>query len=79
MKLKFLGSAKEVGRSCIVLSTGKENLLLDCGIKLESGLEYPMFPEKKIDAIFISHAHLDHTGALPYFDKLGLRYPIFLT
>ncbi len=80
MKLKFFGSGKEVGRSCIQLSIDGKNFLLDAGIKLGKFVEYPLMPDlEKIDAVFISHAHLDHTGALPYFNFSGLSAPIFAT
>ena len=66
MKLQFQGAAQEVGRSCILV---EDRFLLDAGIMLEhSGVEYPLpFNHKDIDAIFLSHAHLDHSGALPFF------------
>lgn len=80
MKLKFYGSGKEVGRSCIQLSTEGKNFLLDAGIKMGHAIEHPLMPDLNlIDAVFISHAHLDHTGALPYFNFNGLTAPIFST
>jgi putative mRNA 3-end processing factor len=82
MHLIFHGGAKEVGRSCIEVSTGTERILLDCGLKLgPEGTEYPVGFDyvDNIDAVFISHAHLDHTGALPLLDHKGLDCPIFAT
>jgi putative mRNA 3-end processing factor len=80
MKIRFLGSAKEVGRSCIQISSKDQTMLLDCGVKLGLSTEYPIEPNlEKIDAVFISHAHLDHTGALPLFNKKGLNAKIFAT
>ncbi|MBW2968479.1 MBL fold metallo-hydrolase [Candidatus Woesearchaeota archaeon] len=82
MELIFHGGAGEVGRSCIEIATGRKRLLLDCGLKLtQHGSEYPTGFERvdDIQAVFISHAHLDHTGALPLMDHKGLDCPIFMT
>jgi len=83
MRLIFHGGAGEVGRSCIEIATDRRRLLLDCGLKLTSGdTEYPVGFDtgvNDIDAVFISHAHLDHTGALPVLDHMGMDCPIFAT
>ncbi|MBT4540606.1 MBL fold metallo-hydrolase [Candidatus Woesearchaeota archaeon] len=78
MKIQFLGSAQEVGRSCIVVN---DWMLFDAGIKIGKGAsEHPQdFSEKDIKAVFISHAHLDHTGALPLLNHMGLRCVIYAT
>ncbi|MFH1439177.1 MAG: MBL fold metallo-hydrolase [Candidatus Woesearchaeota archaeon] len=78
MKIQFLGSAQEVGRSCIVVN---DIFLLDAGIKIgKEESEYPLdFSEKDIKAVFIGHAHLDHTGALPLLNHYGLRCVINAT
>jgi putative mRNA 3-end processing factor len=78
MKFMFHGAGQEVGRSCIVLDN---RYLLDAGLKItEHGNEYPThFDPQHIEAAFISHAHLDHTGALPKLNHDGLRCPIFMT
>jgi putative mRNA 3-end processing factor len=76
MNLTFHGGAMEVGRSCISVDG---RYLLDCGLKIsEEGSEYPVMLDKsRVSAVFVSHAHLDHTGALPLFDQNGLRASIF--
>ncbi len=83
MRLEFHGAAREVGRSCIELTTSLGNrFLLDVGVKFgEGGL---VFPEKvldvpNIDGTFITHAHLDHAGGLPLFEHKHLHGPIFCT
>jgi putative mRNA 3-end processing factor len=82
MKLVFHGGAREVGRSCIEISTNKKRLLLDCGLKLtHHGSDYPIGFNfvNDINAVFITHAHLDHTGALPLLDHKGMNCNIFAT
>ena len=82
MQIIFHGAAKQVGRSCIELKTNNKRFLLDCGIRFtKDGFEYPegVFDIKQLDGVLISHAHLDHTGALPFFEHKKLRCPIFMT
>lgn len=82
MKFIFHGGAKEVGRSCIELQTGGDRYILDAGIKFkENGFEYPeaVMNLPDIDGLFISHAHLDHTGALPLFEHYKIICPVFCT
>ncbi len=82
MKLIFHGGAKEVGRSCIELDTEGNRFILDAGLKFkEDGFDAPfkIFDLPNIDGLFLSHAHLDHTGALPLFKHFNLRCPIFTT
>lgn len=77
MKISFLGGAHEVGGSCILLKIYNKNILLDSGIR-QSASKDPL-PDFRtiqeyggIDAIIISHAHLDHIGSLPLISK---EYP----
>jgi len=82
MKLVFHGAAKEVGRSCIEVKTNGERYLLDAGIKFkEHGFEYPeaITNLPAVDGLFISHAHLDHSGALPMFEHQNIICPVFMT
>lgn len=80
-----LGSFQEVGRSAILVQTPESQVLLDAGIKPTSnGDEYPMleapeFDIDKLDAVIITHSHLDHCGALPYLFKYGYRGPVYMT
>jgi putative mRNA 3-end processing factor len=81
MKIIFHGCAQEVGRSCIEVA-GSKRIILDCGLKITNqGSDYPIgvANHDTIDAVFISHAHLDHTGALPLFDHNGMDCPVFAT
>jgi predicted metal-dependent RNase len=78
VKISFLGGAREVGGSCILLNISNKNILLDCGIRQSSSKD--PIPDFKIiqesggvDAIIISHAHMDHIGCLPIISK---EYPM---
>lgn len=88
VRLTYLGSGRQVGRSCLLLQTPNSKVLLDCGINpsIEDGPEkfpYLNVPEvgdlNSIDAIVLSHAHLDHAGLIPYLYKMGYKGPIYMT
>ncbi len=67
MKVSCLGGFREVGRNAVVVESKKgTRIMLDSGIKVETN-ELPILPGKKLDAIFITHGHLDHLGSLPVF------------
>lgn len=64
MKISILGNGHEVGRSAFLVSDGKSSVMLDYGVKIQP--EPPQYPIKaKADAVILSHAHLDHSGAVP--------------
>ena len=80
MKIIFHGAAKEVGKSCIELVSNGRRYLLDAGVKfIHRGVEYPKFLDKifNIDALFLSHAHMDHCGAIPMLEHKNLNCNIF--
>ena len=85
VRVTALGSFREVGRSAILVQTPESNILLDAGIKPSSnGDEFPYFdlPEfdiDNLDAVVITHAHLDHCGILPYLYKYGYKGPVYMT
>jgi len=76
--IRFLGGADEVGREAIMVDTGKEKILMDYGINVQT-LEAPAVPEKLPDTVFLSHAHLDHSGFLPELYRTGYKGKVFLT
>lgn len=82
-RISFYGGVGEVGRSAALIESGEKNLLLDAGIKLGEQIEFPLIPEDKfgeIRNIFISHAHLDHSGFLPHIYAKEFAPPkVFLT
>jgi len=79
IRLSFLGGTREVGRNAILVESAGARLLLDYGVMLD---EEPSFPAHvratDIDGIVVTHAHLDHSGAVPIF-YLTERKPIFIT
>lgn len=80
MKLKFCGAAREVTGSKILLTTDKgKRILFDCGMFQGKGLETDEmnrelgFDPSSLDHIILTHAHIDHSGLIPYAYKLGFR------
>ncbi|MCW4045953.1 MAG: MBL fold metallo-hydrolase [Candidatus Bathyarchaeota archaeon] len=68
MKIAFLGGAREVGRIGIAVKTEKTQVLLDYGVMLDNEPGFPMHvPPKEVDALILTHSHLDHSGALPIY------------
>jgi len=86
VRLTFLGGGRQVGRSCLYLQTPESRILLDCGINVAAPEEhaYPLFdcPEfriNEIDAVIVSHSHLDHCAMIPLLIKYGYKGPIYCT
>jgi KH/beta-lactamase-domain protein len=85
--IKTLGAFQEVGRSCLLIETSESKVLLDCGIHPGSRYAWEAYPRLdwsdvspgEIDAIVISHAHLDHMGFLPAMYKYGYDGPVYCT
>jgi KH/beta-lactamase-domain protein len=85
--LVTLGGFAEVGRSCILLSTPESKVLLDCGINASAKDSLTALPRfdvagvgsEDIDAVVLTHAHIDHTGFLPAIFKYGYRGPVYCT
>ncbi|MEM2559308.1 MAG: beta-CASP ribonuclease aCPSF1 [Candidatus Bathyarchaeia archaeon] len=85
VRVMLLGAAREVGRSAILVQTRESQVLLDCGINPGSTKPFESFPRfdaqqfdvESIDAVVISHAHLDHCGFLPYLFKYGYDGPVY--
>lgn len=83
IRMTALGGFREVGRSAILLQTPESKILLDCGIKPGTNeypyLNVPEFDINKLNAVVVSHAHLDHCGMVPYLYKIGYNGPIYMT
>ncbi len=85
VRISTLGGAREVGRSSHLLQTPESKVLLDCGVNVASEdrafphLEAPEVRLEELDAVIISHAHLDHCGFVPYLFKYGYDGPVYCT
>ncbi|KAJ1984605.1 Integrator complex subunit 11 [Dimargaris cristalligena] len=90
MRIVPLGAGQDVGRSCLLVTLGGKNIMFDCGMHMGFNDErrFPDFTfiskdgryTEMLDCIIISHFHLDHCGALPYFTEMcGYDGPIFMT
>jgi len=83
--LTFLGAAGTVTGSKYLIANGKQRILLDCGLfqglkkNRERNWEEPPVDPKTIDAVVLTHAHIDHSGYLPVLVKKGYRGPIYCT
>src|SRR3989344_296667 len=77
IRLSLLGAGRQVGRSCFLLQTPESRILMDCGIdpgeddstEAYPFLDAPEFNISEIDAVIVSHSHLDHCGLIPYLFK----------
>jgi KH/beta-lactamase-domain protein len=82
-----LGGVKQVGRSCFIVMTRESKIMLDCGINPGEALGLDAYPRldwfnfdlDELDAVIISHAHIDHQGFLPTLFKFGYKGPIYCT
>lgn len=86
VRLSCLGASRQVGRTCFLLQTPESRILIDCGIDPgEDGtetypyLDAPEFNIQEIDAVVVTHSHLDHSGLIPYLFKFGYEGPVYCT
>ena len=86
MKIKFIGAAREVTGSKHLITTNEgKRILLDCGMFQGKGMETDSmnrklgFEPSTIDYLILSHAHIDHSGLIPYLYKLGFRGSVICT
>lgn len=84
-RITALGGVQQVGRSAFLLQTRESNVLLDCGTNPGSTKPFEAFPRfdnpafeiDSLDAVVISHAHLDHCGLVPFLFKYGYDGPVY--
>lgn len=87
IRLVCLGGFREVGRSCVLVQTPHSKVLMDVGINAATGdplRAYPYlgmmgFPIDQIDAVVVSHGHIDHMGFIPFLFKMGYEGPVYCT
>ncbi|TXK84784.1 MBL fold metallo-hydrolase [Paenibacillus sp. N3.4] len=82
MQLNIWGGAGEHGRSCYWIGNESTSILLDCGVKREGCGAYPYVDPSmvsRLDAVFLSHAHEDHSIAIPLLYKLGYQGKVWTT
>ena len=82
MKLLFMGAAHEVTGSCFILQAGGKNIMIDCGMEqgpdIYENQPLPVAPGQ-IDALLLTHAHIDHSGRIPLLVKNGFKGPVYAT
>lgn len=83
MELEFYGASGEITGSCHILRIGDRRILLECGL-IQGGRqqearnrEYFPFDPHEVDAVVLSHAHIDHSGRLPLLVQRGFKGPIY--
>ena len=86
MKVQFLGATREVtGSKHLITTDSGHTILLDCGMYQGKGMETDAanrdlgFDPAKIDCVVLSHAHIDHSGLIPYIFKMGFRGDVYCT
>ncbi|MBO4518882.1 MAG: MBL fold metallo-hydrolase [Paludibacteraceae bacterium] len=86
MKIQFLGATREVtGSKHLVTTDSGHTILLDCGMYQGKGMETDAdnrdlgFDPTKLDCVVLSHAHIDHSGLIPYIVKMGFKGDVYCT
>jgi KH/beta-lactamase-domain protein len=87
VKVTALGGFREVGRSCLLVQTPNNKILIDCGVNSETMDPSKGFPYlnamnlslDELDAVIVTHAHLDHSGFIPYLFAYGYDGPVYCT
>ncbi|MDP6613221.1 MAG: beta-CASP ribonuclease aCPSF1, partial [Candidatus Hydrothermarchaeota archaeon] len=87
VRVSALGGFREVGRSSMYLQTLESKVLIDCGVNVAAGekenafpsLNIPEFSIQDLDAVIVTHAHLDHSGFVPYLYYMGYEGPVYCT
>jgi metallo-beta-lactamase family protein len=85
VRVQFAGAAREVTGSCHIVRAGGKTIALDCGLfqgrreeSREKNVQLPLSMDE-LDAVVLSHAHIDHAGRLPFLTSRGFRGPIYCT
>lgn len=76
--ITFLGGAREVGKSAVQLTAGSDSFVFDYGYEVQHG-QVPMKPNPPLSGVFISHAHIDHSGMVPQLYSAGYEGSVYTT
>lgn len=85
MDITFLGGGNEIGASCALVEIGEHRVLVDCGVRMTGDNVLPDFGLLSarhlpaVDAVLLTHAHFDHSGALPVFHQQYPTTPVYMT
>src|SRR5512146_1856379 len=82
IRITFLGGASEIGASSALVQVAGTSILIDAGVRFRAGQALPdldALTDKQLDAILVTHAHSDHTGALPVVHDAFRAAPILMT
>ncbi len=86
VRVASLGGFRQVGRSCVLVQTEESSVMLDCGVDTSSSgreayphLDVPELDIQNLDAVILSHAHMDHCGFIPYLYEYGYEGPLYCT
>ncbi len=87
VRVTVLGGAREVGGNAFLIQTKESNILVDAGIRVGAGSPEDLFPRfslpefsvDELDAVIVTHAHIDHSGMVPFLFKYGYRGPVYCT
>ncbi|MBI2075940.1 MAG: beta-CASP ribonuclease aCPSF1 [Candidatus Aenigmarchaeota archaeon] len=86
IRMTALGGFREIGRSCVLLQTPQSKVMMDCGLNVNAAAQHPFphldapeFHIQSLDAIILTHSHMDHVGMIPYLYEYGYRGPLYCT
>ncbi len=86
IRVEGLGGFRQVGRSCVLVQTEESSVMMDCGVDTSREgrdafphLDVPELDLQDLDAVILSHAHMDHCGFIPYLYEYGYDGPVYCT